>query len=324
MVRASQSGAVMLHRSYRALFVATAAIAACAGAAFDLGVNPAGGKADGEGLDLTDEQRDTIINQGATCPFNRTAVKQGAITVGGTPEHPLGSTLDAIALGNAGGGDLGRVMKFFIEINHNVVVGADGATTVPVPANTFSLWFPGSHGAHPGHSGILMGDPSNTRSGRLNIDRLADFESNYSTPYPDGKNYISLDQMGQFIAKNVAADPNSRGFNLAGATALARNIVSLTARALSGDPNLVDDFLHLFVTADDMFDSSGEFALLFARFSDNVDANGDPLVSTDVVQSLFVDGQFPPGWDQKPAWAMDWIKDSLKIAKSAVLASWGI
>jgi hypothetical protein len=301
-------------------------IVACASASsFDLGIDPAGGKADGDGIDLTPDQRDTLVTKAATCPFMRTAVNTGAVTVGGTLEHPLGATVDAVALGNAGGGDLGLVVEFFAKVNHNVYVGADGATTVPVPEHTFGLWFPGSHGAHPGHSGILMGDPHDPQSGGLSADKLANFTANFSTPYPDGKSYISLKQMGQFIAQNVAADPNSRGFNLRGITSLAGQVTSLAARALAGgDANLLDDVLHLFVTSNDLMNTAGEFALLFTRFSDNVDDSGDPLVSTDVVQSLFVDGQFPPGWDQKPAYARDWILNTLKITKAAIFASWGI
>jgi hypothetical protein len=251
-------------------------------------------------------------------------VKQGAVTVGGTVDHPLGATSDAIALGNAGGGDLGLVLEFFAGINHNAVVGASGATSTPVLPHTFALWFPGSHGAHPGHSGILMGDPRDPRSGRFASDRLADLETNYTTQYPDGKRYISLDQIGAFIAKNVKADPKSRGVNLAGATSLAAQITKLTARAALGDPNLLQDVLHLFVTSDDLVNSSGEFGLLFTRFSDATDASGNPLVSTDVVDALFVDGRFPDGWDRKPARALDWVVNTLKITQHALFASWGI
>jgi hypothetical protein len=288
-----------------------------------LGPDPVGGKADSVADTLTPAQRDTLVHKAATCPFMRTAVNQHAVTVGGTLGQPLGSVADVVALGNAGGGDLGVVLKFFASINHNVVVGPNGATTTPVPAGTFGLWFPGSHGAHPGHSAILMGDPVDVSSGRLSTDRLANLIANYSTVYSDGKHYISREQIGAFIAMNVANDPKSRGFNLAGATALTGQIATLAERAVTGDPNLLDDVLHLFVTSDDLINSSGEFALLFTRFADGADASGAPLVSTDVINSLFRDGVFPAGWDQKPAKALGWVSNTLAIAKSAILAAWG-
>ena len=285
-----------------------------------------GGKADGAGpaeLDVTPAQRDTLVVKAATCPFMRSAVKAGTVRIRGSFEQPLGDTSDVIHLGNAGGGDLGKVLKFFADINHNRLNGPGGFTTEAVPENTFAIWFPGSRGAHPGHSGILMGDPGDVASGAFTPDRLARLTSEYSTLYSDGKRYISRDQIGAFIADNVAADPASRGFNLDGIKSLSSQVEELASRVVANDPNVLQDVLHLLVTSNDLVNSCGEFSLLFTRFADGSDQDGNPLISTTAVESLFRDGVFPAGWDQHPATAHEWMGNTLAILKSAIYASFG-
>jgi hypothetical protein len=76
-------------------------------------------------------------------------------------------------LGNSGGGDLGDLLVLFATGNHALLRGDSGKLDKEVPSGLFSLEFPGSQGAHPGHSGILMGDPEALDSGRLS---LTDFE----------------------------------------------------------------------------------------------------------------------------------------------------
>lgn len=285
-----------------------------------------GGKGDGvvPELKLTATQRDTMVKKAATCPFMHTAVKSGQVRIRGSLDQPLGDTGDVVHLGNAGGGDLGKVLAFFAHTNHNRMVGPNGVTDTPVPDNTFGIWFPGSQGAHPGHSGILMGDPADVKSGAFSPDRLARLTSDYATLYPDGKRYISREQLGAFIADNVANDPDSRGFNLDGIKSVSSQLVDLATRAAANDPNVLQDALHLLVTSNDLVNSSGEFALLITRFADGTDAAGHPIISTAAVESLFRDGVFPPGWDQHPALAADWVWNTISIAKSAILASWGL
>lgn len=317
----------MLNRSLPIVLV-TAALAIAASCTTE---DPGGssgdpnGKADGTSpeLQLSSAQRDTLVHKGATCPFMRTAVTDKRVRIRGTIDQPLGDTGDVIHLGNAGGGDLGKVLEFFAHINHNRLNGPGGPTDTPVPDSTFAIWFPGSKGAHPGHSGILMGDPGDPMSGRFSADRLTRLTRDYSTLYPDGKRYISRDQIGAFIADNVANDPTSRGFDLAGMQALASQLADLAQRAAANDPTLLQDVLHLFVTSDDLVNSSGEFSLLVTRFADGADALGHPVISTDAVESLFRDGVFPAGWDQHPARAADWVWNTLAIAKAAILSSWG-
>jgi hypothetical protein len=314
-----------------AIFACSAlASAACTTAEDDGGddiVDPSGdGKADGAlpELQVTDTQRATLVTKGATCPFMRAAVALKQIRLHGTVEQPLANTADVVRLGNAGGGDLGKVLAFFAKINHNKIVGPGGKTTKAVPAGTFSVWFPGSNGAHPGHSGILMGNPGDVGAGRFAPERLARLTTELSTLYPDGKRYISREQIGVWIAQNVEADPDSRGFNWDGIRSLSTQVAQLLARAVTGgDGTLLEDTLHLLVTNNDLVNSCGEFALLFTRFADGRDADGDPLVSTDAIDAMFRRGVFPAGWDQRPAKAIDWVTNTLVITKHAIFASWG-
>jgi len=317
----------MLNRSLPIVLVtaALAVVAACASEDPGGSGGDSGGKADGTvpELQLTTSQRDTLVHKGATCPFMRTAVNDKRVRIRGAIDKPLGDTGDVIHLGNAGGGDLGKVLEFFAHINHNRLNGPGGLTETPVPDNTFGIWFPGSQGAHPGHSGILMGDPGDATSGRFTAERLTRLTSDYSTLYPDGKRYISREQIGAFIADNVGNDPTSRGFDLAGMQALSTQLADLARRAAENDPNLLKDVLHLLVTGNDLVNSSGELSLLFTRFADGTDVSGHPVISTGAVESLFRDGVFPAGWDQHPARATDWVWNTLAIARSAILTSWG-
>jgi hypothetical protein len=282
------------------------------------------GKEDGtlRELELTPQQRTTLTTKAATCPFMRAGIALGVVRVHGTIEQPLGNTSDAVRLGNAGGGDLGRVLAFFAAINHNRKIGPAGVTSVPVPEGTFGLWFPGSNGAHPGHSTILMGDPAAVGSGRFSAERLSRLTS-FSSQYPDGKRYISREQLGEFIAQNVEADPSSRGFDLDGLRSISSQVVTLLARAAQGDPNVVEDTLHLMITANDLVNSAGEYGLLVTRFADGTDSNGNPVISVAAVEALFRDGVFPAGWEKRRATAIDWAKNTLSITKSAIFASWG-
>ena len=168
-----------------------------------------------------------------------------------------------------------------------------------------------------------MGDPGDVKSGRMAPDVLARLTSDFSTLYPDGKRYISREQIGAFIAQNVAADPSSRGFDWAAIKSVSSQVAELARRVLAGDPNVLEDVLHLFVTSNDLVNSCGEFSLLFTRFADAQDASGHPVISTDAVESLFRDGEFPAGWDQHPASAADWMHNTFAILKQAILASWG-
>jgi hypothetical protein len=296
-----------------------------------------GGDGKGDGvfreLALGQADRDRIMVKGTTCPFTRAALKAKKFLVGGTVAQPLGRQSDIVALGDLGdGSDLGSVvLATFMSINHNALVGPGGATLKEVPAGTFSIWYPGSSGAHPGHSGILMGDPSNVASGGYNEAKLNDLVDNYSELI-GGKRVISMASIGRYIAKNVVNDPNSRFaaaflspnvvldvIRQVGTLFLRRTYVWLRSDTSTAVKTYVQDVLHLVITLDDIGNSAGEYSLLFTRFGDGEDADGYPTVSTDAVVKLFRDGDFPDGWEKRKATAKDWAINTAVIAKNTVM-----
>jgi hypothetical protein len=84
----------------------------------------------------------------------------------GDADNPLASIEDVRRLGNSGGGDLGDLLMMFASGNHAFMRGDDGKLSEKVPNGLFSLELPQSQGSHPGHSGILQGNPETLDSGR--------------------------------------------------------------------------------------------------------------------------------------------------------------
>src|SRR5574337_944709 len=107
-------------------------------------------------VELSADERHLLAERKATCPFIGSAVAGGTLGVRNSADNPLARIEEVRALGNSGGGDLGDLLAIF----------ASGNLDEPAPAGLFSLEFPGSQGAHPGHSGILQGDPAVPGSGR--------------------------------------------------------------------------------------------------------------------------------------------------------------
>jgi len=110
-------------------------------------------------IDLSDEQKTFVVERKATCPFIASAVSQGYLAVRNDAQNPLASIEDVRTLGNTGAGDLGDLLVFFASGNHAFMRGNSGKLDVRAPGGLFSLEFPGSQGSHPGHSGILQGNP---------------------------------------------------------------------------------------------------------------------------------------------------------------------
>src|SRR5215469_8396416 len=118
-------------------------------------------------LQLSAMLRGEIVEKKATCPFVGTAVATCNLPVRNEATNPLASIEDVRRLGNTGGGDLGDLLVFFAAGNHAFMRSASGRLDQRVPDGLFSLELPGSQGSHPGHSGILQGDPAVPGSGRL-------------------------------------------------------------------------------------------------------------------------------------------------------------
>jgi hypothetical protein len=129
-----------------------------------------------ERVALNDDEKRQLAEKKVTCPFVGSAVAEDELVVRNSADDPLASIEDIKNLGNAGGGDLGDLLALFAAGNHAFMRGDSGKLDKHVPNGLFSLEFPGSQGAHAGHSGILMRDPQVVGSGRLsrlNFDRLA-------------------------------------------------------------------------------------------------------------------------------------------------------
>jgi hypothetical protein len=142
----------------------------------------------------------------AACPFVGTAVASGQLQVLNTAENPLADIDEVARLGDLGGGDLGTyVLKLFARGNHSRWVSPPDKAGDLVPADTFSLQFGGSQGAHAGHSGILLGNPKEVSRGRFDqaaFDRLVS--------HVDKNKRFSIDSIGDFIAENIKRDPKAK------------------------------------------------------------------------------------------------------------------
>jgi hypothetical protein len=210
-----------------------------------------------------------IVEKKATCPFIGTAIAGGNLPVRNEPTNPLACIGDLRRLGNSGGGDLGDVLVFFATGNHAFMRGPDGRLDQKVPDGLFSLEFPGSQGSHPGHSGILEGNPTELNSGRLS---LSDFQRLASLAV-DG--LVKRSDVGKFIADNLHRDPKSKVFGASVANLLAHDLAQFVAnvgpdllKRLPGfnDQDLLrelDERLTKLTGEDNLVGSSGEYGLLF-------------------------------------------------------------
>lgn len=280
---------------------------------------------------LTSEQTMMVAERKATCPFIGTAVALKSLLVRNTADKPLASINEVVQLGDSGGGDLGsRVLKVFAQGNHAFLPAAAGATDQPVPAGLFSLDFPASQGSHPGHSGILQGDPTRLDTGRFS---QPDFERLTSRAR---NGHIKRSDVGKFIAENLIRDPQSKVFGARTAKLLASDIHSFVGTL---GPYLLDklrDDSHsaevarrereLLVTLtrtageDNLVGSSGEFGLLFAFFANKPGAqeiDGEPALAVNDLTAMFRDKTFPAGWELWPKTGRSWIANTLGLTVSA-------
>ena len=169
-------------------------------------------------VELSDDGKALVVERKATCPFIGSAVAEGQLPVRNDAKDPLASIEDVRRLGNTGGGDLGDLLVLFASGNHAFMRGDSGKLDKPVPSGLFSLEFPGSQGSHPGHSGILQGNPEMLDSGRLSE---ADF-ARLTSRAKDG--LIKRSDVGRFIAENLLRDPKSKVFGLKTAGLLASDL----------------------------------------------------------------------------------------------------
>jgi hypothetical protein len=255
------------------------------------------------------------------CPFLGSAVATGQLPVLNDPANPLASIQDVIDLGNEGGGDLGKVLGFFAKGNHGKMRGPLGHLDTPIPSASglFSLELPGSQGSHAGHSGILQGDPAQLDSGRFSqndFDRLANRSQG---------GFIRRSDIADFIAENIARDPNSETLAVArwikeafGVAEGALERVAHHPEGTSEDNELQESLAHL-AGSNHLVASAGEFGLLlaFLHNSPRTRQGDDPAFLIDEIAAMFRHQKLPDDWRTWEKTARDWIRHTVHLVIGA-------
>jgi hypothetical protein len=274
---------------------------------------------------LTDADRSAVVETLATCPFVGSAIAGGGLAVRNSARDPLAGIEDLRKLGDSGGGDLGLVLVLFATGNHAFMRGESGRLDAHAPLGFFSLEFPGSQGAHPGHSGILMGDPTTPGSGRLSV---ADF-GRLVARAKDG--LIRRSDIGGFIAENLSRDPKAKVIDANVAILIGRDLAAfgaallpaLTGKLAGDGAAAARDFAEKFTKLageDNLVGSAGEFGLLFALLANKpgaTDVDGEPAVSVEDLESMFVRKRLPAGFENWKKTAADWTRNTIALAASA-------
>jgi hypothetical protein len=279
-------------------------------------------------VELTAGDKALVVEKKATCPFIGSAIAQGDLAVRNEARDPLASIEDVRLLGNTGGGDLGDFLVMFAAGNHAFMRGASGKLDQAAPDGLFSLEFPGSQGSHPGHSGILQGDPETLDSGRLSE---ADFNRLLSRAKEGA---IKRSDVGRFIAENLIKDPRSKVADLNTAELLAGDVVNLVESAGSALVNKlfgsgkkeatthrdVEEKLTKLGGENNLVGSAGEFGLLFAFVANKPGArkvDGEPTVDVSDLKTIFLDKRLPDGWETWKKNRVDWVKNTTGLLLSA-------
>lgn len=274
-------------------------------------------------VELSDDEKALVVEKKATCPFIGAAIAQGDLRVRNEAKDPLASIEDVRRLGNTGGGHLGEVLLLFANGNHRFMRGDSGKLDEEVPEDLFSLEFPGSQGSHPGHSGILQGDPKVLDSGQLTEENFARLINRAK----DG--LIKRSDVGRFIAENVFRDPTSRVFSEDTASEFASDFfqlikgIALATVSLFGDDANHRDVQQKFTKLtgeDNLVGSAGEFGLLFAFLANKPGAeevDGEPALAVEDLKTMFIDKRLPVGWEMWKKSRLDWVKNTKGLFESA-------
>ncbi|MBS0512859.1 MAG: hypothetical protein JSR42_16955 [Proteobacteria bacterium] len=279
-------------------------------------------------VELGDDDIARLVEKKATCPFIGSAIARGALPVRNSVADPLASVEDVRALGNSGGGDLGDLLVLFASGNHAFMHGSSGRLDQPVPAGLFSLVFPGSQGSHPGHSGILQGDPTVPDSGRLSAENFA----RLAALGRDG--WIRRSDVGRFIADNLLRDPAAKVFGTDIARLLASDLLALAEsvgtawmrRIFGSDSDRqsahrdMEEKLTRLLGEDNLVGSAGEFGLLFAFFANRPGAreiDGEPALAVADLQAMFLEKRLPDGWETWKKARIDWVTHTTALLVAA-------
>jgi hypothetical protein len=279
-------------------------------------------------VELSCDEKSQLVERKATCPFIGSAVAQGALAVRNDAKDPLASIEDVRRLGNSGGGDLGDLLVVFATGNHAFMRGNSGKLDKPVPSGLFSLEFPGSQGSHPGHSGILQGDPQIPGSGRLSETDFARLTSQAK----DG--WIKRSDVGRFIAENLIKDPKSKVFGNNTVALLSSDLVrfvetigpGLKSKLFKSDEDVtaahrdLEEKLTKLLGEDNLVGSAGEFGLLFALLANKPgtkEIDSEAAVAVQDLKAMFVDKRLPDGWDSWKKTRVDWVKNTIELLITA-------
>jgi len=274
-----------------------------------------------EQLELTDRQRIEIIRKKATCPFIGSAVAGGDLPVFGSVERPLAKVEDVVRLGDSGGGDLGsHVLQLFAVGNHSRLPDPQGAFNGDTVDGFFSLDFPGSKGAHPGDSGILIENPLTFESGRLCMEAFERLRA-----LADDAGMLGIAAVGRFIADNVRNDDRTRSDRGNALPTLGRILGDVADRLgerfhgrsfhHQDHVRFLEDFTSA-ISGDDLVRSAGEFGLLFALLANRPDAIHGKIKLSDV-EAMMVRAELPEGWRDWPKRLRDWVESTGEIAFAA-------
>lgn len=279
-------------------------------------------------VDLDTGEKHDLVEKKATCPFVGSVIAEGKLAVRNSAGDPLARIEDIRALGNSGGGDLGDLLALFAAGNHAFLRGPSGKLDQHVPDGLFSLEFPGSQGSHPGHSGILQGDPDIPGSGRLNVAHFARLVRRAR----DG--WIKRSDVGAFIAENLHKDPRSKVFGATAAALLACDLAAfvktigpaIMQRLLGPDKDTpaahreLEEKLTKLLGEDNLVGSAGEYGLLFALLANKPgarDVDGEPAVSVLDLEAMFLENHLPGGWETWKKSRLDWVKNTMGLLLSA-------
>ena len=280
-------------------------------------------------LTLDSQARSRMVETKVTCPFLGSVVDQELLGVSGAVDNPLAAIEDVRRLGDEGGGDLGDLLTVFAAGNHAFKRGDSGAALdEPVTAGLFSLELPGSQGSHPGHSGILQGDPRKLDSGRFS---KVDFSRLVSKARGG---FLRRSDVGCFIAENLTRDLNSKVTGLSVAELLAHDVgafvealgpalisrLAYSAEHADKAHRILEEKLTKLMGEDNLVGSAGEFGLLFAFLAQSPDTktvDGDPALSVDNVEAMFVRKRLPNGWQSWKKTRANWVVHTTFLVLSA-------
>jgi hypothetical protein len=282
----------------------------------------------GEVVALGSEERDRLVAEKATCPFIGSVIAQGTLPVRNAATDPLASIEDVRRLGNSGGGDLGDLLVLFASGNHGFMRGDGWKLDRRVPDGSFSLEFPGSQGSHPGHSGILQGNPLALGSGRLSrpdFDRLV-------ARAKDG--LLKRSDVGLFIAENLHRDKAAKVFGKNVALLLASDLHAFVesigpafmsrllghADDAASTHRVLEEKLTKLLGEDNLVGAAGEYGLLFALLANQPGAqeiDGEPALAVHDLEVMFLDKRLPVGWQTWKKSRLDWVKHTTALLISA-------